>query len=152
MDCTKPNERLRKVIDGIKFRYNIKSQKVICDELGGFSQTYLSDLLGGKYNITEDFSEKLREKFDVNPNYIHNGIEPIWIDGTKNITQIGNGTQVSGSNNHVTIPMTIDKALDEIAEQRKLVAKSQEQVTKAQELVTKSQEQIDRLISLLEKK
>lgn len=143
MSNTKQNERLRRVIDGIKFHHNLRTQREICAELGGFSQTYLSDLLSGKYNITEDFSNKLSEKFGINPNYILNGEGSMWLDGTNNITQIGNGTQVAGSNNHVIVPTTLDKALDEISEQRKLVAKSQEQVTK-------SQEQIDRLITIIE--
>lgn len=46
-------------------------------------------------------------------------------------------TQVAGNDNNINTSSSIDKALNEIAEQRKLVAKAQEQ--------------IDRLISLLEK-
>ena len=45
-------------------------------------------------------------------------------------------TQVAGNNNHVNSPATLDKAIDEIAAQRKLVEKSQEQ--------------IDRLLSIIE--
>lgn len=53
------------------------------------------------------------------------------------ISQDGeNNTQVIGDGNHVNAPNTLDKALDEIAAQRRLVEKSQEQ--------------IDRLITLLE--
>lgn len=48
-----------------------------------------------------------------------------------------NNTQIAGNGNHVNKSSILDKALDEISEQRKLVAKSQEQ--------------IDRLISLMEK-
>lgn len=48
-----------------------------------------------------------------------------------------NNTQVIGHCNNVSTPSTIDKALEEIAAQRKLVEKSQEQ--------------IDRLIGVLEK-
>lgn len=56
----------------------------------------------------------------------------------QNIQQAGdNSTQVQGTNNHVSSPRVLEMAMTEIAEQRKLVAKSQEQ--------------IDRLITLLEK-
>ena len=50
-----------------------------------------------------------------------------------------NNTQVAGNGNNVNAVniFTLDKALNEIAEQRKLVAKSQEQ--------------IDRLVSIIEK-
>ena len=57
----------------------------------------------------------------------------------QNIQQAGdNSTQVHGTNNHVSSPRVLEMAMQEIAEQRKLVAKSQEQ--------------IDRLITLLENK
>ena len=58
----------------------------------------------------------------------------------KSSVTIENGdgsTQVIGDGNHVTAPTTLDKALDEIAAQRRLVEKSQEQ--------------IDRLLSVIEK-
>lgn len=57
----------------------------------------------------------------------------------KSSVSIENGdgsTQIIGDGNHVGTPSTLDKALDEIAAQRRLVEKSQEQ--------------IDRLITLLE--
>ena len=82
------NENLRKVIDGIKFRYHLRTQKQICDALGYSSATYLSDLLSGKYPVTEEFSDKLKERFGVNPNFLLLDEGGIWIDGTGNITQM----------------------------------------------------------------
>ena len=58
----------------------------------------------------------------------------------KSSVSIENGdgsTQIIGDGNHVGTPSTLDKALDEIAAQRKLVEKSQEQ--------------IDRLLAVVEK-
>ena len=46
-------------------------------------------------------------------------------------------TQVAGNNNQVNSPATLDKAISEISEQRKMLIKSQEQ--------------IDRLIAVIEK-
>lgn len=54
-----------------------------------------------------------------------------------NIENGDNSTQVIGDGNHVSAPSTLDKALDEIAAQRRLVEKAQEQM--------------DRLIGVLEK-
>lgn len=48
-----------------------------------------------------------------------------------------NNTQVAGNNNQVNSPATLDKAISEISEQRKMLIKSQEQ--------------IDRLIAVIEK-
>ncbi len=131
------NENLRQVIDGIKFRYQLRTQKQICDALGYSSATYLSDLLSGKFPVTEEFSDRMRERFGINPKFLLEGEGGIWIDGTGNITQIGdNNTQVTGNDNTINLPTTLDKALEEISEQRKLVAKSQEQ--------------IDRLLTIIE--
>lgn len=132
------NENLRQVIDGIKFRYQLRTQKQICDALGYSSATYLSDLLSGKSPVTEEFSDRMKDSFGVNPKFLLNNEGGIWIDGTGNITQIGNhNTHVSGNDNTINpVPTTLDKAIDEICEQRKLVAKSQEQ--------------IDRLITIIE--
>ena len=80
----------------------------------------------------------MKEKFGVNPKFLLEGEGGIWIDGTGNITQIGDhNTQVTGNDNTITVPTTLDKAIEEISEQRKLVAKSQEQ--------------IDRLLAIIEK-
>lgn len=49
----------------------------------------------------------------------------------------GYNTQVAGNNNQVNSPATLDKAISEISEQRKMLVKSQEQ--------------IDRLIAVIEK-
>lgn len=57
-----------------------------------------------------------------------------------NVTQTSHGDNspnISGNGNNVNTSPTIDKAMDEIAEQRKLVAKSQEQ--------------IDRLLAIIER-
>ena len=132
------NENLKKVIDGIKFRYQLSTQQQIIERLGYVSKTYLSDLLGGKSPISEEFSERMKEKVGVNPKFLLEGEGGIWIDGTGNITQIGDhNTQVTGNDNTITVPTTLDKAIEEISEQRKLVAKSQEQ--------------IDRLLAIIEK-
>lgn len=49
-------------------------------------------------------------------------------------------TQVIGDCNHVSTPSTIDKALEEIAAQRKLVEKSQEQIDRLIGVIEKMQE------------
>lgn len=63
------------------------------------------------------------------------------------ISQTANGdhnTQVAGNANHVNNSSTLDKALDEISQQRQLVEKSHE-------LTANAQRQIDRLLAIIEK-
>ena len=113
-----------------------------------FGVTNLSAAFGGNESyLTKGLFDKIAIAFPnvFNEEWLHEGKKPM----LKNIHQTANGDgnmQVAGNGNTVTHTDTaLTKALDEIAEQRKLVAKAQEQTSKAQE-------QIDRLIGLLEKK
>lgn len=72
------NEYLRQVIDGVKFRYKLSTQKEIIAALGYNSSTYLSDLLSGKSPISEEFSSRIAEKFHVNPEFLISGKGDIW--------------------------------------------------------------------------
>lgn len=70
------------------------------------------------------------------------------------ISQTVNGdhnTQVAGNANHVNNSSTLDKAIDEISQQRQLVEKSHELTANAQRQTDKAQEQIDRLLAIIEK-
>jgi len=58
-----------------------------------------------------------------------------------NIENGDNSTQVIGDGNHVSAPSTLDKALDEIAAQRKLI----------QEQVRINKEQTDKFLAIIEK-
>ena len=57
-------------------------------------------------------------------------------------------TQIIGDGNHVSTPSTLDKALDEIAAQRRLVEKSQELI---KEQVRINKEQTDRFLAIIDK-
>lgn len=71
------NERLKNVLNGIKFKYNIKTQAEIAQKIGT-SPTYLSDILSGKYPISEKISETLCRNFGVNGDYLEGKSEIIW--------------------------------------------------------------------------
>ena len=115
------------------YRFDIHSQKEVAEAIG-IKNSYMSDVLNGRYPLSENVSELFRDNFGINPDFLLEGKGAIWIDGS--VTQLGDNN-ISGDNNQVGNPSILDKAIDEIAAQRKLVAKAQEQ--------------IDRLIGLLEK-
>lgn len=50
------NERLKNILSGIKFKYGVKTQAEIAQKIGT-SPTYLSDILSGKYPISDKISE-----------------------------------------------------------------------------------------------
>lgn len=114
------------------------SQVQLSSEIG-LAQGYISELEKGKKQITDKVMAKLQTRF---------GVETIneWMQDTPEIQQTVEGevNNFSGTGdvtvqNGDSVPLSaFNKMLNEIAEQRKLVSKSQEQ--------------IDRLLNLLEKK
>lgn len=111
------------------------SQTQLSSEIG-LAQGYISELEKGKKQISEEFISKLRN---------HYGVEIVdqWIEDSPIVQQTieGDGTGFTGTGN-VTIqgedkiPMeAFNKMLDEIAEQRKVVSKSQEQIDKLLKLL-----------------
>lgn len=112
------------------------NQKDLGYKMGYTNESYFSQILNEKAACPKDFLEKLKElEPRLNTDWLLTGEGEML---RQNIQQAGdNATQVQGTNNHVSSPRVLEMAMQEIAEQRKLVAKSQEQ--------------IDRLITLLER-
>lgn len=103
----------------------------------GLSQGLLGQARTGKSDLGSKTIEKILNKYqDLNRVWLITG-EGEMLKSSVNIENGDGSTQVIGDGNHVTAPSTLDKALDEIAAQRKLVEKSQEQ--------------IDRLLAVVEK-
>lgn len=117
------NEHLKQVINGIKFRYNIKTQKEIASKLGYDSATYISDMIGGKSRISEDFSGRLKEVFGVNPQFLLSGEGQIWCNEEKKC-----------------------QTTEEI------VSKFISLLEQKDEQIKKKDEQMDRLIGIIEKR
>ena len=124
------NERLKKFI-----KYKNLSVREF-ERKSGLANGYVSSI---KYTILPEKLSQVSIQFPE--------LNTVWLltgegEMLKNIHQTVNGdgnTQVAGNGNTVThTDMALTKALDELAEQRRLVSKAQEQ--------------IDRLIGLLEKK
>ena len=107
----------------------------------GVSSAYISSI---RKSIQPDKVEKIASSFpDLDVSWLVTGEGEMIKSGYVSQNAKGdNNTQIAGNGNNVNMS-TIDKALDEIAEQRKLVEKSHE-------LFSKSQEQIDRLLSIIE--
>lgn len=90
-----------------------------------------------RLSITPDKLRKISLHYpELNTGWLMTG-EGEMLKSSVNIENGDNSTQVIGDGNHVSTPSTLDKALDEIAAQRRLVEKAQEQM--------------DRLIGVLEK-
>lgn len=138
------NERLKEIISGIKFRYKIKTQKEIIERMGYTSVTNLSDMLNGNTPISDIFSDKLKEVFKVNPDFLKTGEGSIWIDESVSMNNNNNGNnsaQITGNSNHINSSTTLDKALDEISAMRKLLERA----------IQNNKEQADRFFAIIER-
>lgn len=109
------------------------SERQFCVKVG-VSTSFVANI---SRSIQPDKVGRISKQFpDLNTGWLLTGEGEMLKSGT--IQQAGdNSTQVHGNDNHVNNPHVLEMAMQEIAEQRKLVAKSQEQ--------------IDRLITLLER-
>lgn len=104
------------------------------EEKCGLSNGYISSMR--KSFGEEKLNNVLKEFPELNREWLLYG-EGEMLKSSVSIENGDGSTQIIGDGNHVGTPSTLDKALDEIAAQRKLVEKSQEQ--------------IDRLLAVVEK-
>lgn len=117
----------------IYFKGQNITQDVIAKQLG-VTQQYVSGLLTGRNKFGKKQANRFSQLYGINPVFLLTGEGEM----LKGQTAIGDhNTQVAGNSNSVNCSGPLDKALDEIAAQRRLVAKSQEQ--------------IDRLLGIVEK-
>ena len=119
----------------IKYLKNRKVGQNKFERMAGISNGYISHL---KTSPSIDILMTILDAApDLNQTWLLTGEGEMLLpqkESTSTITD--NSTSVAGNSNHVNATSTLDKALDEIAAQRRLVEKAQEQ--------------IDRLITLLE--
>lgn len=100
----------------------------------GLSNGYVNNI---RKSITPEKLSIIAEHFpELNTGWLMTG-EGAMLRSSHQEISGDNNTQFTGNNNNVNNSTTLDKAINEIAEQRKLVAKSQEQ--------------IDRLLGIIEK-
>lgn len=121
------NERLRDIIDEIKFREKM-TQEEIANALG-ISKQYLSDAINSRYPFSRALQRKIHELY---PYIGANGMNSGTVVGA-NVS--GNGNSISNNDS-----IALSKAMDEIAEMHKII----------QEQVKNNQVQFDRLMAVIE--
>lgn len=133
--------RIKKAINWLIFQELAENESDLSERLG-YKKSSFSQIVNGKVPLSEKFVGKLCS-LDENLNFVWilTGEGDMFRSGCMNGENTGDGNNIVGDNNNwnnVNTDEALSRALNEIGEQRKLVAKAQEQ--------------IDRLISLLEKK
>ena len=133
------NERLRIAFQYLRSQGKAHTQKDVAEKMKATEPNVSAALKGKPKNLTDEFLMRFNVAYDsiFNLDWLIDEkgemlASPIHqeINGDNNNQVLGDNNQINGS------IATLDKAIDEIAEQRKLVAKSQEQ--------------IDRLLSIIE--
>lgn len=133
-------KRIKKVINWLIYQEKAENERDLSERLG-YTKSSFSQIVNGKVPLSEKFVGKLCSlDKNLNPVWILRGEGDIFLSSCMNGENRGDGNNIIGDNNNwknVNTDEALCRALDEIGEQRKLVAKAQEQ--------------IDKLISLLEK-
>lgn len=152
-------QRLMEAFNHLKSTGKIHTQKDAAAEMNATPQNFSAALRGNPSVLTDSFLRRFNQAFGspFNMDWLLHGEGEMLKDNVTQISHGDNSPNISGNGNNVNAASTIEKALNEIAEQRKLVSKAQDQVSVAQsqvtaamEQVSKSQQQIDRLLSILE--
>lgn len=119
----------------ISYIFFIRSSQRRFEKECGLSNGYINNIR--KSISTKKLYQIIQHHPDLNRDWLLYGEGPML---KENITQHANGdnnTQIAGNGNLVEMSSSLKLAIEEIAEQRKLVSKSQEQ--------------IDRLLAIIEK-
>ena len=114
-------EKTRKMLDCSTF-------KELADKIG-VSQQIFYDIKAGRHGISKKLAEAIHAYDDK--------ISVAWLmTGDGDTMVVGDGN-VTGNNNQVNTDTALVRAIDEIGEQRKLVAKSQEQIDRLLQIIEK---------------
>lgn len=140
------NQILADVVRSVKFHFGL-TQAEIANKTG-ITKTYLSDLIGGRSPLSEEYSDKLNAIFGVNREYLRTGVGKMY-DGSVSQNNI-NGDNINGHN--VTVNKNGVKMLDEVSKVIGLLGKKDEQIDQILDLLKKKDEQINQVLTLLGKK
>ena len=118
------------------------SQKDLGRKMGYNNESAFSQIINEKVSCPKDFSQKLKAIVpDLNLDWLETGVGDM-LGRTINQEIAGdNNTSVAGNSNNINNSATMEKAINEISEMRKLI----------QEQVRNNQEQFDRFMSVIER-
>jgi len=131
-------ERLKAAYDYLRSQGKVHTQIDVATAMGATKPNVSAALKGKEGILTDSFLRRFNAAYGLmfNIDWLIKGEGEMLSPPLRQEISGDHNTQVAGNNNQVNSPATLDKAIDEIAAQRKLVEKSQEQ--------------IDRLLTIIE--
>lgn len=138
-------ERINQAFKYLKSKGIVHIQKDIAITMKASTSNVSSALSGVETVLTDNFLIRFNKAFNnvFNEEWLITGngemLNPQNCIKNSNIGD--NSTQIAGNSNHINNSSTLDKALDEISEMRKLLA----------EAIKNNKEQTERFLSIIEK-
>lgn len=118
------------------------SQKDLGKKMGYSNESAFSQIINEKVPTPKDFIIKLRVIVpDLNIDWLETGRGEMLESRANQNVKGDNNTSIAGNSNHINSSTTIEKAIDEISEMRKLI----------KEQVRNNQEQFERFMSVIER-
>lgn len=118
------------------------SQKDLGRKMGYNNESAFSQIINEKVSCPKDFSQKLKAIVpDLNLDWLETGVGDMFGRAINQEIVGDNNTSVAGNSNNINSSATMEKAINEISEMRKLI----------QEQVRNNQEQFDRFMSVIER-
>ena len=118
------------------------SQKDLGKKMGYSNESAFSQIINEKVPTPKDFIIKLRVIVpDLNIDWLETGVGDMFGRAINQEIVGDNNTSVAGNSNNINSSATMEKAINEISEMRKLI----------QEQVRNNQEQFDRFMSVIER-
>lgn len=133
------NKRFKEMVEYLKTKKYIRNQQDFTERVDS-NKTTVSQIINNKISIPDIMFGKISAAFPfISIEWLKKGIGDMLMPS---INQVGkNSTQIAGNANQVNSSSTLDKALDEISEMRKLLA----------EAIKNNKEQADKFFSIIEK-
>ena len=156
-------ERINQAFSYLMGEGIVHTKKEIAEKMGASAPNVSSASKGKKYALTKSFLIRFNAAFDniFNKDWLLTGKGEM-LASSISITNspVGdNSTQIAGNANHVNSSSTLDKAIDELSEMRKLLAEAiqnnKEQACESHKLLVEAirnnKELSDRFLSIIEK-
>lgn len=129
-------EKKKEIIERIKIILKDKNlnQKQL-ESITGIQQNAISKYLSGENPIADGFIYTLVYKLFISPQYLEDGIEPMYLSPNmeQNNANSGNGTQINNINGDNNVNMTMPKeAWEMLQSQQKTIESQQDSVKMAQ--------------------
>lgn len=134
------NRRFKEMVEYLKKNRYIRNQQDFTERVKSNKAT-VSQIMNNKISAPNIMFGNISMAFPfISVDWLKTGEGDMLKSSIAQTASGNHNTQVAGNANHVNSSSTLDKAIDEISQQRQLVAKSQEQIDRLLAIIEKMQD------------